>query len=322
MNLRSARKMLSERAPVTQVRAFAFICFASAGLQLYGILFPVDGQHRPVRGVIVTAAAGLAYWFFARYFRLWMLYLVVAIGFAWGCLGISQATSETTMAVRVLTVLWTGVYVGASFGPMVTRIYAAGLFGGLVAAFYAGGFTNPFGLAVLFGVTFAVTMEILTRASSELRRQARTDPLTGLLNRNGLEIAARQRFVTAASRGQPVAVLYADLDGFKAINDRDGHREGDRILKDLADAWTGASRDGDLLARIGGDEFVAVMPGLDLGEAAALRTRLQEASPVSWSAGIAVAEPDEDVFSCVARADLELYAEKARKKTPDPAPSR
>lgn len=314
MNWQTAWKLLGERAQVSQVRTFAFICFASAGLQAYGILFPVDGQSRPASGVILTLAAGIAYWVLARYFRMWMLYLVVAIGFAWGCLGVSLATSETTMALRILTLLWTCVYVGASFGPMVTRIYAAGLFVGLVAAFSAGDLVNPVGLAVLFGITFALTMEILTRASTELRRQARTDPLTGLLNRNGLEIAARQSFAAAASRGRPVAVLHVDLDGFKEINDREGHREGDRILAELAESWSRVSRDSDLLARIGGDEFVAVLPDADAVAAARLRERLREASPIAWSGGIAIAEPGEDIFSCVARADVELYEEKAGKR--------
>ena len=321
MNTRTALKMLGERAPVTQVRTFAFICFASAALQTYGILFPVDGQSRPVSGVILTLAAGVGYWVFARYFRMWTLYLVVAIGFFWGCLGVALATSDTTMALRVLTLLWTCVYVGASFGPAVTRTYAGGLFLGLVVSFSAGDEANPVGLAILFGATFAVTMEILTRASTELRRQARTDPLTGLLNRTGLEIAARQSFTAAASRGEPVAVLHADLDGFKDINDREGHREGDRVLAELGESWSRVSRGEDLLARIGGDEFVAVLPGADAEAAAVLRDRLRKASPAPWSAGIAIAEPGEDIYACVARADLELYAEKSAKRGAGRAPA-
>ncbi|MGA7434859.1 MAG: GGDEF domain-containing protein [Solirubrobacterales bacterium] len=310
----TTRNTLNDKAAIVQVRTFAFICFASAGLQAYVIIFPVDGQHRPLSGVFLTLAAGVGYWVFARFFRLWMLYLVVAIGFAWGCLGIALVTSETTMALRVLTILWTCVYVGASFGPSVTRIYAGGLFVGLLIAFYSGDLGNPLGMAIVFGATFAVTMEILTRISTEQRRQARTDPLTGLLNRNGLVITAAPVFA-AASPSKPVAVIHADLDGFKKVNDLKGHQEGDRVLKALAESWVVVSRAEDLLARIGGDEFVAILPDSDVSAAGALRDRLRQASPVEWSAGIAIAEPSEDVYSCIARADEELYEEKQRKKS-------
>jgi diguanylate cyclase (GGDEF)-like protein len=103
-----------------------------------------------------------------------------------------------------------------------------------------------------------------------------------------------------------------DLDGFKAYNDAHGHAAGDRLLKRAASSWADTLRTTDLLARTGGDEFVAVLPDCPPAEAARVVARFRERYPEghSFSAGIASWNPYESVEELLARADLEMYRAK------------
>lgn len=315
MGSESVIKRINRPAEVFQVRWMAVICFASGTLLAYGAIFPyreISDMARQWGAVAVTVGAGALYWVLAPWFRIWMLHAIVTIGFAWGCLGLARADGPLTAAMTLSTLLWTCVYVGAMFPPVVARIYGGLLWLGIMVALTISGISDAASLGFAFGISFLVTMEILSRATTRLRDEAQTDPLTGLLNRNGLERAARPVFASAG-RGEGVAVLHADVDGFKAINDREGHLAGDRILVELAEAWRSTSREGDLLARTGGDEFVAVLLGVDRAGAEALVERLREASPVEWSAGICIVGPGDTLEDCLARTDIELYEEKVAK---------
>ncbi|MEW6583058.1 MAG: diguanylate cyclase [Actinomycetota bacterium] len=100
------------------------------------------------------------------------------------------------------------------------------------------------------------TLEAL--ASAEQR--AETDPLTGVLNRRGLDIRLERAVAAAAEAGSRLSVLVLDLDAFKAVNDRGGHHAGDAVLKRVADLLDAERRAGDSVARMGGEEFVVVLP--------------------------------------------------------------
>jgi diguanylate cyclase (GGDEF)-like protein len=101
----------------------------------------------------------------------------------------------------------------------------------------------------------------LARATAE--RLATTDALTGVLNRHGLELMAPVLVASAKRYGQPMVVWFADIDGLKAANDGYGHALGDRVIRVVADAITASTREGDLVARWGGDEFVIVGLGIE-----------------------------------------------------------
>ncbi len=144
----------------------------------------------------------------------------------------------------------------------------------------------------------------------ELRAQAATDSLTGL----GHHATFHTELAEARASGD-VGVLVVDIDGFKSYNDRHGHPAGDRALRSIAAALTEALRRGDALFRIGGDEFAALLPGVDGATALEVAHRLHSAAAfsecgLSVSIGAAAAQPGENEVAILARADRALYAVK------------
>jgi len=158
----------------------------------------------------------------------------------------------------------------------------------------------------------------LRHAEERLAYAATHDPLTGLANRplliDRLELAL-------ARRHGELAVVFMDLDGFKAVNDRHGHQVGDDTLVRVARALESAVRPADTVARFGGDEFVVVADDLGAADAELLAKRLSAAVNdvavgrlrLEASIGIAMAEADDSADSLVRRADAAMYARKQRR---------
>lgn len=117
----------------------------------------------------------------------------------------------------------------------------------------------------------------VAKRTQQLSEQASHDPLTGLPNRRSLFESLRREISLATRRGQPLTMAYMDLDGFKAVNDSLGHKEGDRVLQALAGALKATLRAEDLPARVGGDEFCAVLPNVGLKAAREVAARLFKA---------------------------------------------
>lgn len=142
-----------------------------------------------------------------------------------------------------------------------------------------------------------------------LRMTVETDSLTGALTRHALDEA-----LTATIRhGAAFCVAMIDLDPFKQVNDRLGHAAGDRVLRDSAAAWRSVLRRDDLLARYGGDEFVAMLPG-KLQDALAAGERVRASTPAesTCSAGVAAWEHGMSSDQLLAAADAALYEAKVR----------
>ncbi len=145
-----------------------------------------------------------------------------------------------------------------------------------------------------------------------LERMARTDDLTGLINRRAWDDELNREVVRARREDAPLAVAMLDLDRFKDYNDRHGHQAGDSLLREAARAWRGVLRETDLLARYGGEEFTVALAGCDAETASQLVERLRTITPEgeSCSAGLACWDGRESPEELVGRADRALYAAK------------
>ncbi|KRB79604.1 hypothetical protein ASE01_23010 [Nocardioides sp. Root190] len=168
-------------------------------------------------------------------------------------------------------------------------------------------------LVLLVVVTFSMATLGHAQQTTELRVRATRDPLTGLLNRAEFCRAA-QREIDRSRAGAGVAVLVADLDRFKSLNDSAGHAAGDRALSAFAEACEAVVGARGLAGRLGGDEFVLLTPAEDPEEvAAAIGREYGGGEPLpTVSFGIAVGGgPGEDVDDLIARADAALYRAKA-----------
>jgi diguanylate cyclase (GGDEF)-like protein len=167
--------------------------------------------------------------------------------------------------------------------------------------------------------TMAALAYEAARHREELRRQAATDGLTGLLNHRGSQERLRREIAASAGAGSPLSVAVLDLDHFKRINDSYGHAEGDKALAAAAAKLRSVVREGDAVGRLGGEEFVLVLPGV-AGETATdaaerARAALGEVfvgrRPLEASAGVA-SFPDDarEAADLLERADAALYAAK------------
>lgn len=166
-------------------------------------------------------------------------------------------------------------------------------------------------------------------AAEELRRIAHVDPLTGLLNRRGFHLLASQVMAQAARANTTAALLYVDVDCFKQVNDRFGHARGDVALQDVALALRAAARSADVLARVGGDEFVVLAVDVDQAGMDALSARLRQRVVdvgvgqtdvrLSVSTGYAICPQatENALEDLMKRADEEMYRRKTLRGSCD-----
>lgn len=154
------------------------------------------------------------------------------------------------------------------------------------------------------------------------RQRARIDALTGIANRAAFEERLRAEIARCARSGQPLSLLYWDIDHFKSINDRFGHAAGDKVLCEVANCLVSRIRDSDFIARIGGEEFVTLLMntpatgGMKAAEqlrlaVAALRMHYRGAPvAVTISCGVTEVQARDSAEAAVARADAALYRAK------------
>ncbi|WP_367380731.1 diguanylate cyclase [Stenotrophomonas cyclobalanopsidis] len=170
---------------------------------------------------------------------------------------------------------------------------------------------------------FALVLLLLERLLVDLRRAARTDGLTGLLNRSAVLADGTDQLQQVRRLQRPLAVLLLDVDHFKGINDRWGHLAGDQVLQHFTGVLEYCARGHvHLLSRYGGEEFLLLLPG-SAGEAERLATVIRHAlqqqpaplgtGPVAVTASIGLAMDDghSDLAGLIARADAALYRAKA-----------
>ena len=178
-------------------------------------------------------------------------------------------------------------------------------------------------LAILLGLLSLLAIRQLARLRN-WKRMASVDALTGVANLRGAQQFANAAMRRAHAQNEPLTVLAIDIDEFKRIIDAHGHPTGDRVLREVARACADALRDGDLLGRIGGEEFLAVLPGtlvdhaVDVAERLRRRVETLEIADLPGSVratisiGVAEMLPHErDIGTLIERADAALYRAKA-----------
>jgi len=199
-------------------------------------------------------------------------------------------------------------------GPLDAYLDGLHLYTLSVAAWNAGMRTAVFCIVL-------VLLAELRKLIARLQEQSLTDELTGVANRRAfLEDAAREIERSRRYRHE-LSLAYLDIDGFKAVNDRLGHAVGDRVLAALASLARATARSVDTVARIGGDEFVILLPETDARDALPLAERLREACSRAAGAGtvritcsvglVTFVRPPNDVEELLTTADALMYEAKA-----------
>lgn len=299
----------------------------------YGMMWSGARAFEDREPLLPWAVAGAGLWLFACQFDVFLDSLLARIVLA----------SSIAAAYSLLFIweLWQGRRDG-----LMSRWPTMGLFGLLVALFLVrmtAAESMPFPLgtlppnpdaAVFLNFTFlffafaaVFLLMALTKERAELnqRRAATIDPLTGIPNRRGFSDRAERIVARSQPDRTPLTLLLLDLDNFKSINDRFGHRIGDDVLVLFSEATAQALRPLDLFGRIGGEEFVALLPGVTpetvmeiaerIRDAFAVAARHVDGHPIAATVSIGTASSAQtgyDFDALYASADAALYRAKQK----------
>jgi diguanylate cyclase (GGDEF)-like protein len=186
----------------------------------------------------------------------------------------------------------------------------------------------PSELAALLGEVQRLAAELAAARArvAALEATADIDPVTGIFSRRGFERELKRALAYVRRYDTRAALVYLDLDGFKPVNDRHGHAAGDAVLRAVAALLTQSVRASDIVGRLGGDEFGAILWNLGEADATAKAWGLEAAiaeMDVAWegqtlavgaSIGFAMLGHASDTADALARADRAMYARKAARK--------
>jgi diguanylate cyclase (GGDEF)-like protein/putative nucleotidyltransferase with HDIG domain len=318
----------SDRAVIGKTYAALFGCGAVLGL---GTLALPSASERVVAGIVGPAAAALAFavilavgherlpaWLFGALPAFGTALISVA-AFAGGASAFS-AYAMFYVWVVLSAVYFFGLRIGLLHTGLVVAAYAVVLSLQSDAANRALQWTMATGTLVVATVMVGLLRERVNQLILRLADAARTDVLTGLVNRRGFEERFEVELERSRRSGRPLAVIVGDLDGFKEINDRFGHHRGDRALELVARALAQTVRRVDTAARVGGEEFALVLPDSDEGGAFMLAERVRRvlretfsAWPVNLTISLGIASfprDGEDTEPLLRAADQALYAAK------------
>jgi diguanylate cyclase (GGDEF)-like protein len=161
---------------------------------------------------------------------------------------------------------------------------------------------------------YELAAEQQQRLLARVRSEALTDQLTGVYNRRGWERLVEAEERRAERYGDPMAVIYVDLDDFKAVNDTHGHEAGDRVLVRAARVLLDTARAEDVVARLGGDEFAVLAINCTSEAATALRERIEQSladADVQASVGVGQRAPGGTIAEAMAAGDEDMYLRKS-----------
>ncbi|HEY0218099.1 MAG TPA: GGDEF domain-containing protein [Cellulomonas sp.] len=248
--------------------------------------------------------------------REWIMPVALGIGIVGA--GVLTAGCQTSEGMAVIAV---GVIAAAQFAMYAFPGAVAAVELGLCLAAVSLGMLvapAPFHLVswAVIVVVMSVSTLLLGYAIHWLRRYATTDDLTGALSRGALMQRLDAELRDAQRTGISLAVISADVDHFKTINDTRGHLAGDEVLVDLVREWRNRLGPRDVVGRTGGDEFVMLLPGRGRTTAQSWLDDARAHATVPWSAGLAVCTRTDTALDLLDRADVALYEQKAARPNP------
>ncbi|MBN9220681.1 MAG: GGDEF domain-containing protein [Mesorhizobium sp.] len=309
------------------------IFFTIAGSCLSGAIIARYGRQVPYLGICVLAGGGLVSFSWFLFIDPDLTWRILAINFAFG--GLSLLVAAELRPVRhngptgnilfLLSLL-------SSINFFVRTLAVVIVHGPFVG--YDGFYNSSYWTTALLThalLSLLIALSLFTAAALDVMRalktETHTDPLSGLLNRRGFEERAELLLRRCAAAKFPVALVLADLDHFKALNDLHGHAAGDRVIADFAGKLRAATGARGAAGRIGGEEFAVLLPLTDLAAARlfaeAVRALysagsvdgLPAGTKVTASFGVAARSGEEALEPLMRRADDALY--KAKKNGRD-----
>ena len=318
--------VLPSGLPATKL--FSVISFTLSAFGLSAAIVTRYGRPVPWKALGVFGFGGLAAFSWFMFVQPDLTWRVLAVNFGFG--GISLIVAAEVRAVpnrgpveRLIVLL--AALCGVNF--IVRTLMVMALYGPYTS--YDGFYTSVYWTTALLShavLSLLIALSLFTAEALDLvkslRSESLTDPLSGLLNRRGFEAKASALLDMCAPTKLPVALVVADLDRFKALNDRHGHAAGDRVIAEFAAHLRAAAGTRAVAGRMGGEEFAVLIPMADPAAARlfaeAVRTvfsaeaidGLPREVRVTASFGIAARSGDESLADLTHRADEALYHAK------------
>ncbi|MFG1296469.1 GGDEF domain-containing protein [Xanthobacter variabilis] len=265
--------MRAEFPPAVSIIIGNGLVFAALGLTLSGVRV-FDGRTPMLGTIFLGTLVGAGLLFVSLLFGDYLGQRIIIFSLVVGCWGVLAAStllhkparddwSLTRTVCAVLLLLLAMIYFGRAVAVATGWVHVIDAASGT-----AQGLLVLVGLALSTSWNFGSLYMVLDRLAS-------TDDLTGLLNRRTTLRRGRRLFEEALLRQRAMSILMVDLDHFKSINDRFGHHVGDAVLRSFAETAARSLRPGDLIGRLGGEEFCVILPGADASAASEVGERLR-----------------------------------------------
>ena len=291
--------------------ALALLCMVGG----FQALVHPDGGGDPT-----VALLGVAYWlicavalmWLGRRATMWLLNVLLAVSSV--AIGVIAATrsddirASTVMVLYVLIVIWAATWLPRAQMWLQFAVIFAMMFAVVNWHHFS---LDARATWVVLSVILLFLGLYINALVLDIHRQTVLDPLTGLLNRTGLDLMVESRSGDRLE-SLPRAVVVVDLDGFKQVNDRLGHHAGDELLREVGSVMRRQLRPSDAASRIGGDEFLILLPNTSGEEAAVVMSRLVKELPLGCSFGIAEWFPGRSFEESAKVADARMFEHKKR----------
>ncbi|HEX3563021.1 MAG TPA: GGDEF domain-containing protein, partial [Solirubrobacterales bacterium] len=280
-------------------RVIGVLYGAGAVLVVLSLLLPHpshsnDGAILAIAGA--AAAVATLLFVLARRLPAWLLQVVVGLGSVLISLCVYFAGQPSAYVAMFIWVILVSAFFFPGRRTVAQLAWLFAVYGVVLYSIPANGY-SPLTRLVLTAIAFATAAAVVSWLSNATNRRvevsesrARTDPLTGIANRRWLDQELARELAFSRRHGAPLCAAIIDVDDLKRFNDERGHLAGDRLLVSAVAAWQEVIRPSDILARVGGDEFMLVMPDCSAESGLAVLARVRGVTPngSSCSAGLAV----------------------------------